>query len=62
MRNIISPTEMFHRRVATLVSGHREPGAYHVTWDGRRNDGTTTSGLYFAKRSTRRSRGRRSSG
>jgi Bacterial Ig-like domain (group 3)/FlgD Ig-like domain len=38
------------RRVKTLAQGAREPGEYHVVWDGRDGDGRMLSpGLYYAR-------------
>ena len=36
------------RSVRALLRGHREAGPYHVTWDGRGNDGREMSpGFYY---------------
>jgi hypothetical protein len=38
------------RKVRVLASGQREPGNYHLTWDGRDDSGRpVTSGVYYIK-------------
>jgi hypothetical protein len=42
------------RRIATLASGPFDAGAYSISWDGRRSDGSTAgAGLYFIRMSGR---------
>ena len=41
------------RRVRSLVNGVREPGEYHVRWDGRSGDGRPVgAGVYYVRLST----------
>jgi flagellar hook assembly protein FlgD len=45
--------EIDGRRVATLVAGDRQPGQYHVKWDGRNSDGQALpQGMYYARLTT----------
>ncbi|MCK4679820.1 right-handed parallel beta-helix repeat-containing protein, partial [bacterium] len=38
------------RRIATLYSGHHDPGTHRVTWDGRDSRGrSVASGIYFVR-------------
>ena len=38
------------RRIATLYSGHHDPGTHRVTWDGRDSRGrNVASGIYFVR-------------
>jgi flagellar hook assembly protein FlgD len=46
----ISVFDVAGRRVATLYSGHHDPGTHSVTWNGRDSRGrSVASGIYFVR-------------